>query len=356
MTHSQVAALVVNFNGGRRFAQTIDALVRQSPAFAEIIAVDNASTDGSPDKVLDRHPAVRMIRLRENIGLARARNLALASTEAPLVMVLDHDIYLEEDCLARMLACLHATGATVVCPRIRLVPEQHVVQADGAEIHFLCALRLRHAFMPRADLPVRRTEVGGAIGACQLMRREAVVDAGGFDEVMFFYQEDLEFSLRLRARGLTIWCEPSAEVLHERAGGTPGLSFRGTGSYPPRRAYLTMRHRLFAMLVHYRLRTLLVLAPALFLAELAALAAAIGKGWPLQWLRAWGWILHSLPLLLARRRVARVARRVPDRALLVGGEPPLAQAYLTSGPERHLFTAFTAMMRGYWRVVRTLIG
>ncbi|HEV7633328.1 MAG TPA: hypothetical protein VGO41_10100, partial [Steroidobacteraceae bacterium] len=152
------------------------------------------------------------------------------------------------------------------------------------------------------------------------------------------------------------WCEPTAEVYHERAAGTPGLSFRGAGAYPHRRAYFTMRHRLFTLLVHYRLRTLLLLSPVLMLAELAALGSAFVKGWPAQWFRSWFWVLGNLRLLLARRRRSQRRRTVNDRELLVAGVPPLAQGFLTSDTERRLAGWYSGFANGYWRLVRNWIG
>jgi GT2 family glycosyltransferase len=350
-----VDALLINFNGGERVLRAVAALLAQSHRLETLLVVDNASDDGTPERLAALDPRVEVWRLERNLGVARARNLGLARLASPLVLVLDHDIYLAPDALALLHAALTQSGATVVCPRIRLLPERDVVQADGAEIHFLCALRMRHAFTALDLLPTEPGEVGGAIGACQLMDRRAVLEAGAFEELMFFYQEDLEFSLRLRARGLRFWCEPRAEVLHERAEGTPGLSFRGVGEYPRRRAYLTMRHRLFALLVHYRLSSLVLLAPVLASAEFVSAAIALRKGWLGEWARAWLWILRqSITILRGRRRAAR-ARRVGDRALFVGGAFPVAQAYLSGSTEERLYTLVFRCFGVYWRGVRRLI-
>jgi len=352
---SAVSALVINYNGGPRVLRAVEALLAQTHPIDAILVVDNASSDGTPEQLAALSPRVEVWRLESNVGLARARNLGLERLATPLVLVLDHDIYLAPDALARLHATLIEQAAAVVCPRIRLVPEESIVQADGAEVHFLCALRLRHAFTSADQVEVKPAEVGGAIGACQLLDRSAALEAGGFEELMFFYQEDLEFSLRMRARGLRFWCEPRAEVLHERALGTPGLSYRGTGTYPRRRAYLTMRHRLFTLFVHYQGRTLLILAPALLLAEAASAAMSIRKGWFGEWLRAWGWILASLPMLLRRRRHAARGRRVGDGALLCSGPFPLAQGYLDDGGKA-FYRLFVRCCDLWWRLSAWLLS
>jgi GT2 family glycosyltransferase len=170
-------------------------------------------------------------------------------------------------------------------------------------------------------------EVGACIGACMLVDRDAVLDAGGFDERYVFYFEDLEFSLRMRALGHSILCVPEAIVHHDRGRGTPGLSYRGQGTYPHRRAYLTMRHRLLTMITHYRLRTLLILSPALALYEVATLALALKNGWIRPWMEAWLWQARNFADIRRQRRIMQARRQVPDRVLLSGGALPLAQVW-----------------------------
>jgi GT2 family glycosyltransferase len=333
-----ISAVVVSCNGGERTLRTLRAVCDQGTSLAAVILVDNGSDDGTPARVRKDFPGVEILELGGNRGLPAARNAGLRHAATGLVLLLDHDVYLAPDCITRLAVHLDgADGATaVVCPRIRLVPELDTVQADGTEAHFLGTMTLRHGYRPLGALPPEAVEVGGCLGACMLVRREAVLEAGGFDELFFFYLEDHEFSVRMRSRGHRIVCEPRAEVFHERAAGTPGLSFRGAGAYPPRRTYLTLRHRLVTLLVHYRIRTLVLLAPALASAEALSLVAALGRGHGRQWVAAWGWVLGHPGEIHGRRRRVQRARRVGDRAL--------AAARWAS-----------SLLDGYWRLVRRAI-
>ena len=351
-----VGAVVVNFNGGDRVLRVIDALIRQRYPFAEIVVVDNASSDGSPARIRATYPTVRLIQHEINEGLPRARNVGLAAIQTTLAFVIDHDVYADERCVEAMVRAYLAERPAVVCPRIRLLPDRDIVQVEGASLHFLGTLVLRHGYRSVRDTPAEPCYVDGCTGGCILLERSRIIDAGGFDESFFFYFEDLEFSLRLRGMGLRIWCEPTAEVFHEPASGTPDLAFRGRGSYPARRAYYTMRNRLQVILIHYRWRTLVLLSPVLALYELAALVAALKKGWPEQWLRAWGWQFRHVHTLIARRRVVQGRRTVADRDLLVGGDPPLAPGFVTSRNEMRLLQWFSSAVNGYWSFVRRWVG
>jgi GT2 family glycosyltransferase len=350
-----ISAVVVSYNGGERTLRTLEALRMQETPLAAVVLVDNGSTDGTPSRVRAAFPEVDVLELAENRGLPAARNAGLRRAETELVLLLDHDVYVAPGCLARLAAHLapgSAAGTAVVCPRIRLVPERETVQADGAEAHFLGTMTLRHGFRQLGELPVQAVEVGGCVGACMLVRRETVLEAGGFDELFFFYLEDHEFSLRLRALGHRIVCEPAAEVFHERAAGTPGLSFRGEGSYPARRTYLTLRHRLVTLLVHYRARTLWLLAPALLAGEAMSLGAALSRGHGWQWVRAWAWIAGHPGELRTRRRRHQQSRRIGDGALLSGGPVPLAPGGVRSPTLAAAARWTSRVLDGYWGRIR----
>jgi GT2 family glycosyltransferase len=353
-----ISAVVVSCNGGERTLRTLEALRSQETPLAAVVLVDNGSTDGTPSRVRAGFPEVDVLELGENRGLPAARNAGLRRAETELVLLLDHDVYVAPGCIARLAAHLEscvADGTAVVCPRIRLIPERGTVQADGAQAHFLGTMTLRHGFRPLDGLPQEPAEVGGCVGACMLVRRGTILEAGGFDELFFFYLEDHEFSLRLRGLGHRIICEPAAEVFHERAAGTPGLSFRGEGSYPAPRTYLTLRHRLVTVLVHYRARTLWLLAPALVAAEAMSLAAAVSRGHGWQWIRAWGWIAGHPGELWTRRRRAQDGRRIGDGALLSGGPIPLAPGAVRNPALAAAARWASAALDAYWDRIRRWI-
>jgi GT2 family glycosyltransferase len=351
-----VGAVVVNYNSGNRVLRTVSALLAQTWPLADIVVVDNASTDGSAARLIAVHPQVRVLAQKDNEGLPRARNIGLAALDTTHALIIDHDIYADERCVEEMMRAWQAQHPAVVCPRIRLLPDRDIVQVEGASPHFLGTLVLRHGYTSVHRASAEAGYVDGCTGGCMLLERRRVLDAGGFDDSFFFYLEDLEFSLRLRALGLRFWCQPTAEVFHELAQGTPGLAFRGKGSYPARRAFYTMRNRLQVILVHYRARTLLLLSPVLALYELASIAAAISKGWPREWFRAWAWQFRERSSLCERRRRVQRSRVVADRDLLVGGTPPLAPGFLASGWQARLLHAFSWLVNGYWSLARRWIG
>jgi len=351
-----VTAIIVNFNGGPRTLRCIDALTHQAHPVRDIVVVDNASTDGSVEEIGAKFPEIGILRQAENLGLSKARNIGLHFAKTPLVLSVDSDVYLRPDALGSMLAARAASGAAVVCPRIILYPDRTIIQCEGADPHYTGTFSLRNAYS--TDLTDARgpVPVGGATGSCLLLDRSAALEAGGFNELYFFYHEDLEFSLRMRALGHDIVCAPAAIVDHDQGEGTPGLSFRGRGEYPAHRAYLSMRNRLITIGIHYRLRSIMILLPPLLLYEVGTFGMAIVRGWFPQYWRAWSDLIAERHVVMAHRRVMRTKRTRSDRELFTADDLAFGPGVMRRGPERMIATLIVWLMRAYWRLARPFLG
>jgi hypothetical protein len=351
-----VSVVVVSYNGGERTLEVLRALQNQVTPLAGVLVVDNGSTDGSQERIRTEFPSVGLMQLEENRGLPAARNAGLREATTDLVLLLDHDVYVDPLCIARMLDLYRDRRPAVICPRVRLHPERNLIQTDGAEAHFIGTMALRRAGWSEAGSPDAPESVPACIGACMLVQRRLVLEAGGFDELFFFYFEDHEFCLRLRSLGHEILCEPRAVVYHEPGAGTPELSFRGRGAYPARRLYFTVRHRLLTILIHYNWRTLLVLAPALGLYEVAGGALAVATGHGRQWGSAWTWAFANAGAIRGRRRRMQRARQVRDRDLLSGGPLPLTPGLLDNGAARAAADLLSTILQGYWHLTRRWVA
>ncbi|MEM6392442.1 MAG: glycosyltransferase family 2 protein [Planctomycetota bacterium] len=355
----RISVAIVNYNGGDRLLNTVEALVNQPYPLVEIIVVDNQSTDDAPQRVKERFPQATIHDMGGNPGPAPARAAGIRAATGDFVLLLDNDVYVEEKTIEHLVEAYHRHGEpTVVCPRVQLVPETHLVQAEGADTHFLTMMVLRHAFAETTALNNEPAEVNGAISAGLLVHRERTLEAGSFDELFSIYQEDLEFSIRLRLLGHRFVCEPKAVVHHDR-GTLVGQTFRGDrekSKYPARRGYLVMRHRLLCVFIHNRLRTLLVLSPVLLLYEFASLGIALLRGFGWQYFRAWGFVWSNRKAIAERRRRMQRERVLRDRDLLIGGPIPLTPGFMKNKIAGAMITALSGIMNGYWFLARKAIA
>ncbi len=353
MAAGPVSAVIVNHDGERYVAGILRALEAQTDPPAEIVLVDDASSDGGIALARRLRPDIRVLSTPANLGPGGARNLGIAAAHNDLVVCLDNDALPDPGCfreLARVLA-LHPEAAAI---QARIVDAGHpdVVRADGADVHFTGLMSLVNGGVPLSSAPRDPARVGSIMTTAFLVRRSALPPGPPFDDAYFFHFEDLDFGARLSLAGRTIMNAPSALVLHRE--GTEGLSFRGQ-SYPLRRAYLSIRNRWYFMAKTLRLRTLLALLPLLLLYEIAALAFVLVRGWADAEVAAVRWnIAHLGATMEARRTLAR-RRVVPDRDILRGGPTPLHPRLFRSPAGRRVAAVLDGALSALWRILRPLI-
>ena len=219
------AAVVVNYNAGPALVSCVASVLAQDPA-AELVVVDNASSDDSVARLRVAHPAVRVVQSGDNLGYARAANLGIAATAAPLVAVLNPDTVLAPGVGKALVARfdtepelgaagpqLHNTDGSVY-PSARQVPSM----ADAVGHGLLFFVWRDNPFTRRyretgAD-PSRPRDVDWVSGAAIWLRRSALDDIGGWDERYFMYVEDVDLCWRLRRAGWRVAYEPTGTVEH----------------------------------------------------------------------------------------------------------------------------------------------
>ncbi len=351
-------ACVINFNGAAYLEQSLAALSAQADALAEIVVVDNGSTDGSRALVERRFPKVRLVAMPTNAGAAAARNVALAEAHTDLVLLIDNDVTLGPgvvDALREALA--ERPDAVLAVPAILHgpAPTGDTVQYDGAETHFLGQQTLQHQEQPYASVPKATRPIGSLVSACAMVHRRRLSSAARcaelttFDEDFFIYFEDHDFGHRMRMLGLDVLAVPGAYCHH--GAGTEGVSIRALGAYSRLRVYCHIRNRWIFLLKNYQVTSLALLSPMLALYEAVQFAAAVKKGWLGEWGRSVWWMGTHLRPLWRTRRTIQHRRRVPDRALLRGGPVPLRDEATRTGMERAARRGLDAATRWYWRMV-----
>ncbi len=239
MTRS-VSAVIVNFNSDAYLRACLSSLREGLTGFeADVIVVDNASTDGSPEIAVHALPSVRIVRNPTNVGFATAVNQGVRETRGELILLVNPDATLEPDAVRQM------SGELDRHPECALVGPM-VLEANGTlqgsargDPYMLTGLFGRATLLTRL-LPGTRmarrnvrtdiepsaggVEVDWVSGACMLVRREALAAVGGFDERYFLYWEDADLCRRLRGRGYTVRYVPTARMIHQT--GRSGQSVR----------------------------------------------------------------------------------------------------------------------------------
>lgn len=345
-----ITLCVINYNGEAVLRDTLRAALASAPPFAELLVLDNASTDGSRSVVEREFPSVRLVALPRNEGPGCARNVGFREALHDRVLFVDNDVLLDPDCATRLTSALDSdSDAVIAVPRVLYRQWPEVIQYDGAASHFLGMMSLEHADLPLRDAPGHTRHIDSLVSACFLVDRERWHGGELFDDSFFIYHEDHDLGLRTRLGGGSILSVPLALCLH--GDGTAGLSLRSTGTYKPVRVLGNIRNRWMILLKNYELRTLLLLAPALVTFEAFQLAGAVKKRWHREWWQAFRSVVADRRVILEKRRQVQSYRRVRDSLVLRGGDIPFTSRLAAGRGERFAQGTLNTICGGYWNMV-----
>lgn len=343
-----VSAVICNYNGEGYLPACLDSLLALDPAPAEILVVDNESTDGSLGVLRERYPQVTCLSMGRNAGPAAARNAGMRAARFPWVLALDNDVTLPASALGDLVAAAEAhPEAVLLQPRSVFAGDRERVHYDGGALHYAGLIALRNFYTPLAGAQGSGTvEVDAIVSLCLLVDARAVLGAGGYDERYFILFEDLDLSYRLRSEGRRLYCVEDTVCVHDE--GTAGISFREGPRYPARRVRLHSRNRWMYLAKCYSALGLLRAAPGLGVYELAQL------GFALQQRAFWAYCLGkwdflcSLPGSWSLRRGVQRRRQRSDRDLLVDGPLTLTPAVAASPGKARVARILNRTLAALW--------
>ncbi len=217
MTSPRICVIIVNWNGGHYLQRCLTQLSQQSYQPHEVIVLDNASSDGSPQMVAAQFPNVRLIEAGSNLGFAAGNNLAVchASKDCDWIALLNPDAFPAPDWLQ---ALVNAVQEYRDCAMFgsRLIDANTSILLDGiGDAYHLSGLVWREAHgKPMTANTLQGKEIFSCCAAAALYRRDVFETLGGFDENYFCYVEDVDLGFRYRLLGHRIRYIPDSIVYH----------------------------------------------------------------------------------------------------------------------------------------------
>lgn len=227
-----VSVIIVNFNGGPLLTRTVESVLT-SDVDVEVLVVDNASTDGSVDRLLrlGDHSRLRIIRNATNVGFTRANNIALKQAVGSAVLLLNPDCIIEPDTIRRLSTILqqHSDAGMVGClirnedgteqagcRRSVPTPWRTLVRVLHLDKLIPNHRRFQNFVLTRQPVPTKPVTVEAISGAFMLARREAIQQVGLMDEGYFLHCDDLDWCMRFQKAGWKILFVPDVEVTHHQ--------------------------------------------------------------------------------------------------------------------------------------------
>jgi GT2 family glycosyltransferase len=210
-----VSVVIACYNSAAYLPRCLKALSAQTFTDFEIIVIDNASPEGDLGPLQDLWPdlPIRCERLATNVGFAAANNLGAQMAKAPWLALLNPDAFPEPDWLGNLLEAARIHPGAFFASRQIQADRPKLLDGDG-DVYFISGLAQRRNFNVPCYPPGPAHEVFSACAAAAMYPTQAFLDAGGFDEDYFAYQEDVDLGFRLRLRGLHCFLAPSAVVYH----------------------------------------------------------------------------------------------------------------------------------------------
>lgn len=203
---------IVTWNSASVIRAALDSVLAQTQQPEHVFVVDNASTDGTRE-VLTHYPQWTTIVQEQNSGFAAAHNIAITRSTADYVLVMNPDVTLQPDYLAKLctFADTNPRGSAFVGSVWR--PDGSV---DTAGLTVSPGRLVRDL---RAGPPEPK-KVFGVSGALALYRRAALqdiaIDGHTFNPMLFAYKEDVELAWRLQWAGWQAFVVPAALANHSR--------------------------------------------------------------------------------------------------------------------------------------------
>jgi GT2 family glycosyltransferase len=294
-----VAAVVPVWNGRECLGHLLASLASQTQAAAELIVVDNGSTDGAPE--LAREHGARVIAMGRNAGFAAAvnrgiRECGLLEIRPDSIAVLNSDVELSPDYLEKLTAAnaWFATGKLLTPAGDRIDGTFDAICRGGT------SWRVGSG---RRDGPIfsERQPIASAPWTAVLFRADIFRLVGMLDERFESYLEDVDFGLRCAAQGIEGVYEPAAAAWHK---GSAAL-----GRWHPETVRRIARNQVYLLARHYPAPLLARWMRPILAAHLLWGGVALRHGAGFAWARG------AAQGLAGFRRIRKTGARIDERAL-----------------------------------------
>jgi N-acetylglucosaminyl-diphospho-decaprenol L-rhamnosyltransferase len=206
--------VVIPVHGGWPLTASCLEHLRRQTAAHRVILCDNASPDGTVERVRERFPDVDVVELGANLGFSVACNSGAAAGDGDVVVLLNNDVDSRPDFLERLVAPLDEERRVGSAAALLLLPGEDAIESVGLAVDPTLAGYPRLRGRPLGDAHRREPRLLGPAGAGGAYLRRAWNEVGGLDAGVVAYAEDVDLALRLRTAGWATAVAPEAVAVH----------------------------------------------------------------------------------------------------------------------------------------------
>ncbi|MDB9722473.1 glycosyltransferase family 2 protein [Candidatus Marinimicrobia bacterium] len=319
MKNPKVSIIIPHWNGIDILSECLESLLQTDYHNLEIIVVDNASTDGSPDLISLNFPQVKLLENSQNYGYAGGCNRGAEIADGDYIVFLNNDTIQDSKWISPLVDFLNLNPkVAAVQPKILNFYDREKFDYAGAAGGWLDILGFPFArgrvFNDQEKDKGQYNKIRPVFwtsGTAFMIRKFDFESAGRFDESFFAHQEEIDLCWRLHLMDKETWAIPSSVVFHKNGATLPMFSRK--------KQYLNHRNSLQMILSNYSLPLTLYIFPIRFTLELVALVYsfirmdlnhAIGIIQSLLWI-----VSHPFSILKRRKQIKQI-RIVKDKKVL----------------------------------------
>ena len=315
--HPSTSIVIVHFGSYSVLDRCLNSIESSTSSLSAIIVVLNDPQERDIEYIKSCHPSVNVLCNKTNIGYAEAANQGIAACNSDYIALLNNDTVVSEDWLTPLLEVMERErDIALVQPKLLSLNDDNFFDSAGASGGFIdhygfpfCRGRIYEEIEKDKGQYEDTIDIFWASGAALLMRRTAVIDAGGLDPLFFIYHEETDLAWRLHLMGWRVVVCPKSVVRH--AGST---SFKSSRSSMRLRLFMMHRNNFLLIIKNYEWHNLVYFLPIRFLLEIVSLPFFLARNPPE--VVAMGRSLVSI--FRMRRQIAEARkktqhlRRVPD--------------------------------------------
>jgi GT2 family glycosyltransferase len=261
----KISIIIVTYNSINDIDNCLKSISKQTLQPFEIIVVDNKSEDDSVNHIKNKYSFIRLIISKTNEGYGRANNLGVKNANGEFIVILNPDTIVTETWLEELVKPLLSCKKIITTSKI-LTYDGSRINTCGNIIHFT-GLGFTRGYGMNPSSFKDLEHVNEASGCSFAIRKEDFIYIGGFDNQIFMYFDDVDFSIRAHLKNFKILYVPNSIVKHDYI-----------LTITPKKLYFLEKGRYMILKKYYSPKIIFLISPSLFIAELLSFGYAIKLG------------------------------------------------------------------------------
>jgi GT2 family glycosyltransferase len=220
MSNKSIYFIILTWNNYEDTRECIESALKVNQPDFKLLLVDNASDDGSFQKITQEFPHIETLVLEENRGVSGGYNAGLKyafDKGADYIVLSNNDIVFANDFLSELITLIEKNkNIGIAVPKtFNYYKTTWLAGIGGRWRRFPPSVKMIGVNTPDSKHFNAELELEYAISACFLVTKELINDIGYFDTGYYFYNDDWDFSIRARNAGYLIKLQPTAHIWHK---------------------------------------------------------------------------------------------------------------------------------------------